>query len=418
MTVGVVIPSFNQVLMVEALLRQLREIPEFETLQVTVVDNGSTDETSERVARQFPEVHLIRLHENGGGSGGFIAGMEYALSQQPDVIWLLDDDVELNTDTLSNLLKAAQSLVRDGSRWGAIGALMADLKQRDRVTEAGARLSWLRCRFELSENGARVSSTSKAIRKVQYCSAACLLIHPESVRRIGGFENIFLHGDDVDWCLRSAAAGFPVFCAPAAVFYHPSSKPRPALWVRYYDARNMMWLWLTYKRAWAFWGMACLLLKGVYFWLHRMPQLARLYFIGVADAFSGRLRARGELDVESLTAPGDATEGFEGKRICVFHNVMHYRRACRCFPELVGGVNRVFFYESVFRRRTFVGARMLGRLIVAIRSSLVMGMHPRTSVIFDGACLQLKMVPPLLNPVCYVFPQFGKVLLSARGEGV
>ncbi|MFB9163242.1 MULTISPECIES: glycosyltransferase [Arthrobacter] len=64
---------------------------------VIVVDNASTDTTAaviETARAQFP-VPLIHhlLAENSGGAGGFSAGVERALAQGAQWIWLMDDDV-------------------------------------------------------------------------------------------------------------------------------------------------------------------------------------------------------------------------------------------------------------------------------------------------------------------------------------
>ncbi|WP_026555399.1 glycosyltransferase [Arthrobacter sp. 35W] len=65
---------------------------------VVVVDNASTDDTAGVVAAAasrsaVPVVHH-RLAENLGGSGGFSAGVERALAEGAQWMWLMDDDVE------------------------------------------------------------------------------------------------------------------------------------------------------------------------------------------------------------------------------------------------------------------------------------------------------------------------------------
>lgn len=57
--------------------------------EILVVDNASTDDTLEMLARDFPDVRVVPLKENRGVSGGRNAGVEAALG---DVCIHVDDD--------------------------------------------------------------------------------------------------------------------------------------------------------------------------------------------------------------------------------------------------------------------------------------------------------------------------------------
>ncbi|MFQ4147311.1 glycosyltransferase [Arthrobacter sp. LAPM80] len=71
---------------------------------VIVVNNASTDDTAEVIEAsraQFP-VPLIHhlLAENSGGAGGFCAGVERALAEGAQWMWLMDDDVTCVPDAI------------------------------------------------------------------------------------------------------------------------------------------------------------------------------------------------------------------------------------------------------------------------------------------------------------------------------
>ncbi len=61
-------------------------------VQTVVVDNASTDGTQELLASDYAGLEVLRLETNTGGAGGFAAGIERALTFEPDLVWLLDDD--------------------------------------------------------------------------------------------------------------------------------------------------------------------------------------------------------------------------------------------------------------------------------------------------------------------------------------
>jgi GT2 family glycosyltransferase len=96
------------------LLRESLEAVEAQTLapaRVVVVDNASDDGTAEMLDADFAHLDVVRLIRNVGGAGGFAAGMERALTFEPDLVWLLDDDT-VPTPT------AAEALARAWSSYG------------------------------------------------------------------------------------------------------------------------------------------------------------------------------------------------------------------------------------------------------------------------------------------------------------
>ena len=66
---------------------------------VVVVDNASTDGTDRAAgAATHADLDVVRLTRNTGGAGGFAVGIERALTHEPDLVWLLDDDTVPDPD--------------------------------------------------------------------------------------------------------------------------------------------------------------------------------------------------------------------------------------------------------------------------------------------------------------------------------
>jgi rhamnopyranosyl-N-acetylglucosaminyl-diphospho-decaprenol beta-1,3/1,4-galactofuranosyltransferase len=85
-----VVVTFNRLALVRRLLERLASVPPID--EVVVVDNASTDGTAELLAGEYSDLEVLRLETNTGGAGGFAAGIERALTLEPDLVWLLDDD--------------------------------------------------------------------------------------------------------------------------------------------------------------------------------------------------------------------------------------------------------------------------------------------------------------------------------------
>lgn len=90
------------------LLRESLDAVRGQTLppvRTVVVDNASTDGTRD-LLEGYDDLEVVGLSTNTGGAGGFAAGIERALSFEPDLVWLLDDDT-VPTPTAAEALCAA-----------------------------------------------------------------------------------------------------------------------------------------------------------------------------------------------------------------------------------------------------------------------------------------------------------------------
>lgn len=125
-SVTLVITTFNRAGYLEGLLRSVALLDPAPGA-VVVVDNASTDSTQELVSRteaEFPvPLYNLRLPDNVGGSGGFSAGVQYALDHRAEWLWLMDDDVEVLPSALASLapwMERYQCI--HGRRWDRNGA--------------------------------------------------------------------------------------------------------------------------------------------------------------------------------------------------------------------------------------------------------------------------------------------------------
>jgi len=121
--VSVLIPAFNEARVIEESVKRVLA-SECVRIEVIVIDDGSTDETSAIVARAFdgdPRVQLLTL-ENGGKARALNKGLELA---KGDVIVALDADTQFEPMTIARL-----------ARWFAdpeIGAVAGNAKVGNRI---------------------------------------------------------------------------------------------------------------------------------------------------------------------------------------------------------------------------------------------------------------------------------------------
>ena len=98
------IPCHNEAETLPITLRELpRTLPGIDLIEYLVIDNASTDHTSE-IARQAGVHHVIYLPVKGL-AGAFIAGLEACLMRGADIIVNTDADNQYNADDIQHLVE-------------------------------------------------------------------------------------------------------------------------------------------------------------------------------------------------------------------------------------------------------------------------------------------------------------------------
>ncbi|MEB3198222.1 MAG: glycosyltransferase family 2 protein [Candidatus Sericytochromatia bacterium] len=223
--VGVVVLNWRGAALTRRCLASLRAGPGYR-LQVLVVDNGSGEA---EVAALSEWAEVLALPENLGFAGGMNRGAAALLARGVSHLLLLNNDAELDGETLAHLL-AAEVAIAAPTIW------QGHFPERSRSWYAGGRLRL----------GEPLHGRPGAHRAgpVGFASACVLLVEGSTWQALGGLdERYFLYHEDVDFCLRARAIGLWPHWVPQAEAWHlgGASTGRaagvPAL-VDYYDTRN------------------------------------------------------------------------------------------------------------------------------------------------------------------------------------
>lgn len=168
----VVIPAYNEGAMVEVAIASVAaaDYPR-ERLQIIAVDDGSTDDTWQHIARaaqRFPGlVEAVRLEENQGKRGALAEGFRRA---RGDIVVTVDSDSEIERQTL-----AAIAGPFFDARVGAVAGKVAVHNRR-----AGLIPRMLHVRFVLSFDFLR---SAQSFFRTVYCCPGALAAYRMSVVR-------------------------------------------------------------------------------------------------------------------------------------------------------------------------------------------------------------------------------------------
>jgi GT2 family glycosyltransferase len=209
--VSLVIVVWNRA---ELTLQCLRSIASATTLPIEtiVVDNASTDQTSELL--DHLDGLLVRTNRS---NEGFLAGANLgARAARGEFVLFLNNDLELLPGSIDLLVAAAQ-------RVPSVGAVGGKLVFPDgRLQEAGS-IVWSDGSCEAYGRGDDPSRPEfNFARPVDYCSGALLLTPRALFERLHGFDERYrpAYYEDADYCARLWARGYSVRYEPRGVAIH------------------------------------------------------------------------------------------------------------------------------------------------------------------------------------------------------
>ena len=186
----------------------------YENYQVVVVDNGSSDGSSELIIEQYPEITLIELDQNLGFAGGNNVGLVFAQEKEFPYVLLLNNDTSIDQkDFLSKLI-----VEYDGDpKICAIGPMV---KQTDGLTQLTILPYPTVCNTFWNTLGAYQPDQNKK-QFIDSVSGCCVLVRMEAIIQAGFLdENFFMYGEETEWFYRMRKKDWKVLYMPIESIFH------------------------------------------------------------------------------------------------------------------------------------------------------------------------------------------------------
>ncbi|MBM3674077.1 MAG: glycosyltransferase [Actinobacteria bacterium] len=187
---------------------------DYPELTVLVLDAGSAEDPTGRVAAPLPAAFVRRLPENVG----FAVAANEALSAVTGATFLcfMHDDVVPDP-------AAIRLLVEEGYRSNSaiLGPKLVDYDRPEVLLEVGCSIDRFAVPHSRVEPGEIDQEQHDAVRDVFYVSDAMMLVRADLFSELGGFDaRTFPGGEDLDLCWRAGLAGARVMVVPDARARH------------------------------------------------------------------------------------------------------------------------------------------------------------------------------------------------------
>jgi GT2 family glycosyltransferase len=185
--------------------------------RVVVVDNGSSDGTYEAVAAAWPQATLLRVEQNQGISVGLNLGIRHVLEAGDDYLLLLNNDIEVRPDMVTELVAVAES----DPAIGAVGPKAYYYSDRNRIWSAGGQLHFRQSITDERGNLELDSGQYERTEEMDYVNGCAMLVPRRAQLDVGLWDGTFLVSvEDADWCMRAKKKGWRCFYAHRAVLWH------------------------------------------------------------------------------------------------------------------------------------------------------------------------------------------------------
>jgi GT2 family glycosyltransferase len=285
--VSILIVSFNT----RGVLRESLESIERESpglvVEISIVDNHSSDGSPEMIEQEFPHVRLLRSDVNLGFGAANNAALEGCRGRY---IVLLNSDAFLTPDSL----RLAVKHMDDNPRAGLGGGKLVG---RDYSWQPSARMfpgilsdfsvmTGLASRYPKSKlfgHFDRTWADQSLPSEVDWVPGAFSIIRSDVIEKLGFFDPaFFLYSEEVDLCKRIQSAGYQIWYWPDIIVIHiggESSRQVKSLEMSSTGAQLVLWRMrstLLYYRKHHRWKA----------WLEKNMELALYRLTALRNSFS------------------------------------------------------------------------------------------------------------------------------------
>ena len=197
------------------------------TLEVIVVDNGSTHDEATDIELRYPQVTVIRSNRNLGFAEGNNLGIKAAHGKY---LFFLNNDTIIRSQKLEVGSKSLfQPLINRLDSSEKIGMVCPKIRfswENRPIQYAGyTPLSKITLRNHSIGYGEEDKGQYDTAHPTPYAHGAAMMVKRETIEKAGIMpECYFLYYEELDWSEMIRRAGYEIWYEPACTVYHKESQ--------------------------------------------------------------------------------------------------------------------------------------------------------------------------------------------------
>ena len=218
--VSIIIPNYNGGDLLYNCIDSIYKNISIKDFEIIVVDNGSTDNSINRVKSNFQNVEIISSNSNLGYSGGCNLGATHASGKY---LLFLNNDTEHSNEWIEKLVYFLDS----NSKIAAVQPKILNIHNKKLFDYAGGAGGFIdkfcfpfvqgRIFHTLEEDHNQYNNPSR----IFWASGAAFMIRSNIFKTLEGFDKVyFAYMEEIDLCWRAQAMGYEIYSVPDSFVYH------------------------------------------------------------------------------------------------------------------------------------------------------------------------------------------------------
>jgi len=297
--VAIVIVNWNTYKLTRSCIVSLNKCVH-KNFEIFLVDNNSSDDSVEKLKKEFKDLHFILNNKNAGFCKANNQAIKKILSKNTfNFIMLLNSDTEVSPFFIKPLIDTFKS----NEKIGAVQPLILNWSDKSTIWKYEGDINKT---FGITShrNKNKIFSNEKMKSYTEWASGCCIFTTPSIFKEVGFFDEIFFtYYEDVDWSIRLKKQNYLIALSKLSEVYHHESGSSKSLKKQnegylspishYYNFRNHIIFLRKHKSDFNSLGIVIFqLLKITQFSLYFMLRLRKKKFINLWKGVYDGLRVK------------------------------------------------------------------------------------------------------------------------------